>query len=465
MASLKATWPAEVMKVCTVLQQAGHQAYVVGGAVRDKIMDRTPKDYDIATSAKPEVVTPKFDTVVPTGLKFGTVTVVENDMEMEVTTYRADGRYVDGRRPAEVHYAETIEEDLARRDFTVNAMAVDPITDQLIDLYGGAKDILAKRIKAVGNARERFSEDGLRPLRACRFVSTLDFQLHTGTARAIKDCLATFFNVSPERKWQELQKLLVGKAVNHGLYCLDITGLLRGLLPELLCCKGVRQNRHHMLDVYDHSLAAIRELMQTYAAGTGPDPILALAVLLHDIGKPDTRREHPEYPGEYQFIGHEKLGGEMCEQVAHRLRLSTEERDRLIALVGRHMLLMNEPDKDSGCRRLLRKLGLEMLEDHLRLRHADLHADPPEDEESSQRFKSARAFANRLRKLAAEKPPMTPKDLAISGKDVMDILGCKPGPAVGSTLRVLLELVLEDPSLNNKEDLTAQLQTLAQEQA
>jgi putative nucleotidyltransferase with HDIG domain len=455
---IQADWPAAVVRVCAKLKLNGHAAWVVGGAVRDKIMHREPKDYDIATSCVPEGVMAYFDKVVPTGLKFGTVTVHDEGLEMEVTTFRADGRYIDGRRPAEVQYAQTIEEDLARRDFTINAMACDPVTGLLIDPYGGVGDILDKQIKAVGCAEDRFREDGLRPLRACRFVSQLDFNLQATTGRAIEMALPTFYNVSPERKWQELQKLLVGPAVNRGLYYLEITGLMQSMLPELVCCKGVAQNRHHTCDVYDHSLSAVRALAE-YDPDHG-DPILALATLVHDIGKPDTRREHPDHPGEYQFIGHEKLGGEMCEQVADRLRLSNEEKERLIALVGQHMMLMNEPDKDSGCRRLLRKLDPDLLEDHLRLRHADLHADPPEGEETNQRFVQARAFAQRLRRLRDEKPPMTAKDLAVSGKDVMDILGCKPGPVVGQALKQLLDLVLEDPGLNTKEALTAHLRMM-----
>ena len=447
---LEARWPAPVLALCNALITKGFTAYVVGGAVRDAAMGRTPKDYDIATSATPEEVTAYFDQVIPTGLKFGTVTVISDGLEMEVTTYRADGRYEDGRRPTEVHYADSIEEDLSRRDFTVNAMAVNPLTDRLIDPYDGMGDIKAKLIRAVGDAVKRFTEDGLRPLRACRFVSTLGFDLNAMTLASVESCLPTFRNVAAERKWQELRKLLTGEAAWRAVYCLDETGLLNEMLPELTACKGIEQNRYHTRDVYEHSLGALRQLCEP------TDPILALAALVHDIGKPDSQTPHPDRPGEYQFLGHEFLSAQMCENIALRFSMSMVERERLVTLVGNHMLLMHEPETDAGCRRLLRKLEPAMLNAHCELRWADVRSDPGVAADQGKCLQANR-FITRLQRIASEVPPLTVKALAVSGRDVMDIFGCKPGPAVGQTLNTLLDLVLEDPSRNTHEQLIAEL--------
>ncbi len=294
----------------------GFECYLIGGCVRDLILGYELYDYDFATNARPEQVMKLFKRVIPTGIKHGTVTVLVKGMEFEVTTFRSDGKYLDGRRPEKVHYADSLDEDVMRRDFTINGMAYDLKKDEVIDHVGGMDDLNKGIIRTIGDPIERFSEDGLRTFRACRFAAKLGFVIEDKTFEAISETLNISALVSAERVREELMKLLSSGVPSVGFECMRKSGLLKLWLPELDSCYEIDQNKFHVHDIYYHSL---------YSCDAAPadKPLIRLSALLHDIGKVNTRK--PGDDGDFTFYNHEVIGARMVKKILRRLKFSNVE--------------------------------------------------------------------------------------------------------------------------------------------
>jgi tRNA nucleotidyltransferase (CCA-adding enzyme) len=443
--------PDDVLAVCNRLRAAGHQAHLVGGGIRDLLLGRQPADFDVATSALPDAVMALFGHryAIPTGLQHGTVTVLagtaERPRHVEVTTFRGEGEYLDGRRPSSVHFGATLQEDLARRDFTMNAIAYDPVAGVVTDPFGGQADLAAKLVRAVGDPAERFREDGLRPMRAVRQATQLGFTVDPPTLQAIPTTLASFRKVSMERVRDELVKLLAAAKPARGIELMRETGLLAEAIPELLEGVGVVQNRYHRFDVYGHTLATLD--------GARGDTVVKLGALLHDVGKPRARQPKEGAPGEYSFFKHEYVGAEMTTDICRRLKLSTAEREDVTALVANHMFFYTPDWTDGNVRRFVRRVGTERLPALLALREADISGRGfSEDVEGETRELKAR-----IERVIAEDAALKVTDLAIDGRDVMRVLRLPPGRNVGQILNALFERVLDDPALNTRETLEALL--------
>ena len=338
--------PDVAREVCRILDRAGKKGWIVGGCVRDLLMGRAVSDWDIATNALPEEVVKIFRHVIPTGLQHGTVTVLLPDAlgkrwSFEVTTLRGEGAYTDGRRPDAVEYVTDIERDLARRDFTVNAIAIDLETLGLIDPYGGLRDLEAKQLRAVGRALDRFSEDGLRILRGARFAATLGFDIEAETLEAMPKTLETFRKVSQERVRDEWLKMMKARKPSRGFDIMRETGMMGITCPELLEGYGMEQNKWHGFDVWRHG-------MECLDACAG-DPILRMGALLHDVGKPRTRA-WSDKTSDYTFYDHEVVGAEIAEPIVSRLRFSNDEKVRICHLVRHHLFHYTEsvPGKARG---------------------------------------------------------------------------------------------------------------------
>jgi tRNA nucleotidyltransferase (CCA-adding enzyme) len=455
--------PDEVVGLCRRLRDAGHQAHLVGGGIRDLLLGRTPADFDVATSARPEDVLSLFGSTfaIPTGLQHGTVTVLvgqgESRYAVEVTTFRGEGAYLDGRRPSSVSYVSSLSEDLSRRDFTMNAVGYDPIDDRLTDPFDGRGDLQRRLIRAVGDPLQRFREDGLRPMRAVRQATQLEFTIDPPTLAAISETLDVFRKVSAERVRDELFKLLAGPKPSYGLELMRTTGLLGEVLPELLEGVGVTQNRFHKFDVYRHTLSVVDN---TRGDREGL-AILRLGALLHDVGKPRARQPREGAPGEYSFFKHEYVGAEMADAIARRLKLSVADRERIVAMVANHMFFYSPDWTDGTVRRFVRRVGSDVVPALFALREGDIagrgFGEDPDVELGELR--------RRISEVAASDAAMRITDLAIDGKDVMRILGIAPGRIVGVVLERLLERVLDDPALNDAERLSALVPEVAREAA
>jgi tRNA nucleotidyltransferase (CCA-adding enzyme) len=437
--------PKDVLAVCQRLRQAGHQAFIVGGSVRDLLLGRPPGDFDVATSAHPDVTLSLFGSryAIPTGLQHGTVTVLAGEpaRHVEVTTFRGEGAYLDGRRPSTVTFSATLDEDLSRRDFTMNAIAYDPVAHTLVDPWDGQGDIACKTIRTVGDPVLRFTEDGLRPMRAVRQAAQLGFALDPGTHAAIPQALPSFRKVSAERIRDELRKLLLSSVPSHGLELMRQTGLLAEVLPEMVPTIGCVQNRFHKHDVYTHILATVD--------AAPPDFLVRMGALLHDLGKPKTQAPRENAPGEFTFFRHEQIGSEMAEAICTRLKLSTDERKIITSLVGGHMFFYTPDWTDGTIRRFVRRVGPDLVPLLFALREADIASrGQGEDREGETRELKAR-----IARVAAADAALRVTDLAIDGKDVMRVLGIPPSRQVGQILDELLERVLDDPTLNQRETL------------
>lgn len=439
--------PAFVCRALEVLQKDGHQAWLVGGSLRDFWLGLKPKDWDIATSAPTQRVMALFDRAVPSGLAFGTVTVLLEGRPLEITTFRREKSYTSRRKPAEIEFGVSLEEDLSRRDFTVNALAYDPIKKQWVDPYRVIPGLAAKKleIKAVGNAGERFEEDPLRMLRAFYLMSRAgaagaEILWDAATLKAITAGRHRILRVSGERIRDELTKILLGPNPDECLNKMQEAGLLEVVLPEVSRNKGVFQgNRYYRLEVFAHILQTVRIIK--------PVPALRWAALLHDIGKYACRVEEGEA---VHFYGHETLSTFLTRDVLKRLRFSNEFQDRVLRLITHHMF--SYPATDAGVRRFLRRVGPDLMEDLLELRRADILATSAEASTAE-----LDRFRRRLVEIQNQKPAFGLKDLAVNGYDIMEHLGIGPGPLVGRALHYLLERVLEDPSLNNREALLAEV--------
>jgi tRNA nucleotidyltransferase (CCA-adding enzyme) len=448
---LLAEIPPDVLELCRRLRAAGYQAHLVGGGVRDMIAGRPPADFDLATDARPDAVVALFHTfAIPTGLKHGTVTVLtETRRPVEVTTFRGEGEYLDGRRPVSVTYVDSLTEDLSRRDFTMNAIAFDPLDGRLTDPFDGQGDLSRGLIRAVGDPLVRFREDGLRPLRAVRQAAQLGFEVDPPTRDAIPQTLEVFRKVSAERVRDELYKMLAAPRPSRGLALMHKTGLLAEVMPELLEGVGCVQNRFHKHDVFEHTLSVVDE--------TKGDAVVRLGALLHDVGKPRARQPREGAPGEYSFFKHEYVGAEMADAICRRLKLANADRERVVALVKNHMFFYMPDWSDGTIRRFVRRVGgQEGLADLFALREGDVRGrgfgEDPQEELGELR--------SRIAVVADADAALKVTDLKINGLDVMRILGIPPGREIGVLLERLLERVLDDPSLNEREKLEALVREL-----
>ena len=450
--ALVARIPDEVRALARKLRDRGHQAHFVGGGVRDMLLGRPPADFDLATDATPEKVLEIFGNAfaIPTGLKHGTVTVLTSHdpatrWPVEVTTFRGEGAYLDGRRPSSVTYVSTLEEDLSRRDFTMNAIALDPLAGTLTDPFDGRGALAVKLIRAVGDPLARFREDGLRPMRAVRLAAQLGFDVEEETLAAIEPTLDVFRKVSVERVRDEMLKMLGAARPSVGLELMRRTGLLGEVLPELLEGVGCTQNRFHKHDVYGHTLAVVD--------ATPGDAVVRLGALLHDVGKPRARQPREGAPGEYSFFKHEYVGKDMADAICRRWKLSTADRERVVSMVEHHMFFYAPEWTDGTVRRFVRRVGPDTLGALFALREGDVvgrgFGEDPERELGELR--------RRIADVAAADAALHVTDLAIDGKDVMRALGIPPSREVGEILVRLLELVLDDPSLNERDELLARL--------
>jgi poly(A) polymerase len=419
------------LSVVKILQRKGYQAYFAGGCVRDKLMELTPSDYDVATDARPEAVTKLFKKTISVGKAFGVITVIEKGYSVEVTTFRTEGPYSNGRHPDEVKFT-SLENDVLRRDFTINGLLHDPIKNKLIDLVEGQVDIKHKIIKTIGDAYERFKEDKLRMMRAVRFATELGFILEEKTKSAIKESATTISAVSAERIREELKRILTAPNRAKGIELLDEVGLLNHILPEVAKLKGVAQpvQFHPEGDVYTHTLLCLKYL-------ENPSWELALATLLHDVGKPSTFI----IKDRIRFHEHERVGAEMAFQICDRLKLSNAEKEKVVWLVDRHMVFKDvDKMRVSTLKRLFRQLYYQEL---TQLHKVDRLA-------SDQDLKPHQYCAEMFQKFSQEE--LKPKPL-INGYDLIN-LGMKPGPLFSVILKKLEEAQLENKVKTKKEALS-----------
>ncbi len=447
--------PKEVKNILNIFQKENFQIYIVGGAVRDLIMGKGVSDWDFTTDAKPEEILKLF----PDGFydnKFGTVGIKSEDRRLmtdgsiyEITTMRKEGIYKDHRHPVQVSWTNKIEEDLSRRDFTINAIALGIESSLiLLDPFKGQQDIKNKIIRTVGEPDKRFQEDALRLIRAIRFASQLNFEIEEKTFEAISKNSLLIKEVAPERIRDELFKILESLNPYMGISKLREAGILQIILPELERCFGIIQEgpKHdRVYDIGDHSLLSLK---YTPAA----NPLVKLAALLHDIGKADTVAKGSD--GNVTFYGHDVAGAELVLKIAKRLNLSKKQTDKLYRLIRFHMFTVDENQTDSAIRRFIKNIGVENIGDMLALRIGDRLGGGTETETSWRMEK----FKQRIKEVL--KKPFTVADLKVNGYDVMKELKTKPGPKVGEILQKLFEEVLEDPSKNNKEYLINRIKQL-----
>ncbi|MDP4007423.1 MAG: HD domain-containing protein [bacterium] len=456
---MKATLPKEVKEVISKIEKAGFEAYVVGGCVRDLFLKKEPNDWDVATSATPEQIQKLFSNSFYEN-KFFTVTVLTGSKdprlkEIEVTTFRADFEYADRRRPGKVEYAKNLEEDLSRRDFTLNAIALRQKGKELevIDPFEGQKDLKVRVIRAVGKADERFKEDALRMMRAVRFVATLPaqaglgFEIEEKTRKAIQEDAGLLKEISAERVRDELQKLVLGEKAMEGIEALRELGLLQYVLPELEEGYGVSQNKHHIYTVWEHNLLALQ-----YAVKNNWSLEVRLASLLHDVGKPKVKKGEGK---DSTFHGHEVVGARMVERILARLKFPKKQAEKIANLVRYHLFYYNVDEvTESSIRRLVRNIGTENVEDLLQVRMADrIGSGVPKAE--PYKLRHLRYVIEKV-----QKDPISAKMLKINGSDVMKLGSLSPGPKVGYLLDILLGEVLEDPKRNTKLYLGEKAQEL-----
>ena len=421
------------------LLDAGYEAYVVGGCVRDSLLHRMPDDWDITTSAKPEDTKRIFRRTVDTGIQHGTVTVMVDRTGYEVTTYRIDGEYADGRHPEHVTFTASLLEDLKRRDFTINAMAYCP-AEGLVDEFDGIGDIKRRVIRAVGDPVQRFTEDALRMMRAIRFSAQLDYRIDEDTREGIRLLAPNLQKVSAERIRVEMEKLLLSEHPEELKEAYEL-GLLRQFLPELSECMECGQNNpHHCLSVGDHILRAVKAARR--------DKVLRLALLLHDIAKPLCRSVGPD--GAAHFKGHNQRGAQLARVILRRLKAPAYLVDGAVGLIAVHDAPL--PADDVGILKLLNRSGAIFLRRLCALKYADLDAHAHTPEVAARRADVA-AFERRMNELA-KTGCYTMRQLAVNGADLMDI-GIPAGPGVGATLQTLLNDVMEGTLPNEREALLA----------
>lgn len=457
--------PQEIKKALDVLQKTGYEAYIVGGCVRDLLRNKQPNDWDITTNAVPEDIQKIFELA---GFKtfyensFGTVSVLteseqENLKEIEITPFRTEGKYTDNRHPDQVIFVKTLKQDLARRDFTINAMALTKIQNSksetnynIIDYFNGQEDLQNKIIKAVGKPTERFGEDALRMLRAVRFAVCLDDDVWTieeKTFKAIKKNASLLKEIAKERIKDELIKILMSPNAEKGIELLRKLELLQYIIPELLEGFGVGQNKHHIYEVYQHNLLSLQ-----YACKKNYSLEVRIASLLHDIAKPRTKQGQGE---KASFYNHEIVGAKMTKQILETLKFPKKDIEKIVKLVRYHLFYYNAGEVgESSVRRLLKNVGPELIEELLQVRMCDrIGSGVPKAEPYKLRH-----LKYLLEKVA--KDPISAKMLKINGQDIMETLQIKSGPRVGQILSIILSYVLNDPAKNNRELLLAQINQL-----
>ena len=446
---MKIKLPKIVLAVMGVIQEAGFEAYVVGGAVRDLLSGADVYDWDFTTNAKPEEIVKLFpDSFYDNA--FGTVGVAEKhlggkgDGVFEITTFRSEGKYSDNRRPDEVSWGESLEEDLKRRDFTINAMAVSKDL-KIIDPFDGQKDLKDKLIRAVGVADKRFNEDALRMMRAIRIAAQLGFAIEEKTLKAISDNSSLIKEIAFERVRDEFMKIIASLYPKDGVMMLFSGGLLSYIVPELIETRGVKQAGHHTKDVWNHSVDALE------ACPSG-DPVVRLATLLHDVGKPKSKMDRGKGK-EITFYNHEVIGARMVKVIARRLKMSKKNIDLLWLLVRWHMFAYDSHMTDKAIRRFIKRVGVENIENMMNLRVGDRVG-------GGTKATSWRLEELKKRVKEVQHTPMQVKDLKVSGHDVMKVFGIKGGRKVGEVLETLFEEVMEDSKKNEREYLLKRVKEL-----
>jgi poly(A) polymerase/tRNA nucleotidyltransferase (CCA-adding enzyme) len=463
--------PKEVKFVIEQLKKNGFEAYIVGGCVRDLLLGVEPQDWDVATNARPPEIGKIFLRSFANN-KFGTVTVLTGSKdpklkEIEITPYRIDEKYTDKRHPDSIKWAKNIKEDLARRDFTINTIALELRSTKyeetkkhtfqnfrlqtsdfkFIDPFNGQEDLKNKIIRTVGNPQDRFSEDALRMMRAVRFATTLNFEIEKKTAEAIQKNSFWIQAISKERIRDEFLKIVMTEKAAAGLELLRMLGLLKYILPELEEGYKVSQNKHHIYDCYEHSILSLK-----YAAKKNFNKYVRLAALFHDIAKPRVKKgEGPDAT----FYGHEILGAKMTAQILNRLKFSKKEIEKISKLVRYHLFYYNVDEvSESSVRRLVRQVGPENMDELLEVRMADrIGSGVPKAE--PYKLRHLRYVTEKV-----SRDPISVKMLKVSGHDVMKILGISPGPKIGQVLDILLGIVLADPKQNKKEFLEKEIKKL-----
>lgn len=442
------TLPKEVENILDKFKSNNFQIYIVGGAVRDLLMEKIVSDWDFTTDAKPEEILKLF----PDGFydnKFGTVGIAMTSGEIyEITTMRKEGIYKDSRHPIEVSWTDNIEEDLARRDFTINALALSH-DGKIIDPYQGRDDIKNKAVKAVRDPNLRFQEDALRLIRAVRIATELNFEINQDTKNAVVQNVSLIKKIAYERIRDELFKILSSDNCYEGMMLLRTVGILPIILPELQRCFGIIQQgpKHaRIYDIGEHSLLTLKHTPSN-------DPLIRLASLLHDVGKVDTVKT--DSAGNVTFYNHDLIGGKKVLQIAKRFNMSKKQTDKLYRLVRWHMFTVSEHQTDSAIRRFIKNVGLENLEDMMALRIGDRLGGGTQKETSWRMEK----FQERIKQVLQK--PFSIADLKVNGNDVMKELKIKPGPKVGEILEKLFEEILLDASLNNREYLVKRIKNYA----
>lgn len=434
---MKIQLPDKVQTIIETLTAAGYEAYAVGGCIRDRVLGRTPNDWDITTSARPEETKALFPRTIDTGIKHGTVTVMLDKEGFEVTTYRIDGVYEDGRHPKEVTFTACLEEDLKRRDFTINAMAYN---DQagLVDVFGGIEDIKAGMIRCVGDAKERFTEDALRMLRAVRFSAQLGYQIEEGTKEAIRQMAPSLKRISAERIQAELVKLVTSAHPDY-LRTAYETGITEQILPEFdLCMETPQNNPHHCYSVGEHILHAM--------LAVEPDKALRLGMLFHDIGKPQTLTVDAQ--GITHNKGHAEVGERMTRQILRRLKFDNDTILVVTKIVRYHDQKVG--DSPGGVRRAVNRMGEDIFRMLFAVKRADIAAQS--DYLRKEKLEKLAYIQELYEEICRKRECVSLKDLAVTGKDLIG-LGMTPGREIGELLSELLEIVLEEPERNTREEL------------
>ena len=430
--------PEKVKLIIQRITDAGYEAYAVGGCIRDSLLMRTPDDWDITTSADPLQVKAIFERTVDTGIKHGTVTVLMGGEGFEVTTYRIDGKYEDGRHPREVIFTPSLEEDLKRRDFTINAMAYNE-KDGLVDIFDGIGDIQRELICCVGNPLERFSEDALRIMRAVRFSAQLGYRIDEQTKEAIRQLAPDLKRISAERIQTELVKLVMSPHPEYLRTAYEL-GITKVILPEFDACMQTPQNNpHHCFDVGEHILESMKAIPA--------DRVLRLAMLFHDIGKPETVTVDEE--GISHFHGHPTISEEIGSKVLKRLKFDNHTIDQVTRLVRYHDYYVEPSQK--CVRRAIMKVGEDIFPLLLQVKKADMEAQSSYQREDKE--ENLKAVSQLYEQILIQKQCVSLKTLDVTGRDLMEQTGMAPGKKIGEVLKYLLDFVVDDPSQNQKEIL------------
>jgi len=445
--SMRINIPDKAKYIIDTITAAGYEAYIVGGCVRDSVLGREPEDWDITTSAKPEEIKSLFNRTIDTGIQHGTVTVMLDKEGFEITTYRIDGKYEDGRHPKEVVFTPSLEEDLKRRDFTINAMAYNDKTG-LVDLFGGINDIEAKIIRCVGDAEDRFNEDALRIMRAIRFSAQLGYSIDDDTRRAISIVAPNLEKISAERIQTELVKLLVSDHPDYLRVAYEL-GITKIFFPEFDIAMETPQNHpHHCYNVGEHILHSLLEVP--------PEKDLRIAMLLHDIGKPATLQTDED--GITHFHGHPRASEAMTKVILKRLKFDNDTVHRVSRLVFYHDY-GNGIDPDlKFVRRAVNKIGVDIFSDFLKVKRADVMAQSLYMRE--EKLAALKKMSDYYDLICSEKQCVSLKTLAVTGSDLIAV-GMKPGRELGDILSRLLDIVLENPEYNTKEILIKKVQDMS----